>query len=160
MYNNVVKEIENKKKEKAERLEDGEITDSDEEDENRTPTLSPTPPPEHNSLRSDRKKYSSPSSKHTKKNDLRNVLKDKERKKNTDSNRSNSKSDRKASNRSKDRDYGRSHSCHSRERRSRSRSGNLIYFFHNISKDLNEKLTNLKMMIQKYSKLKHFNFNR
>lgn len=29
VYNNVMKEIENKKKEKAERLEDGEITDSD-----------------------------------------------------------------------------------------------------------------------------------
>lgn len=127
-----MKEIENKKREKAERLEDGELSDSDEEDENRTPTLSPTPPLEHTGLCSDRKKYVSSSSKLTKKNDLRNVIKGKERKKNTEGQRSNSKSDRKGSNRSKDRDYGRSHSSHSRERRSRSRSGNFIYFKYNI----------------------------
>jgi hypothetical protein len=131
--------VENKMKEKAERIEDGEISDSDENeiteaDANRTPTLSPTPPPERSSavgMRSDRNKYStSPSSSKcvNKKNDLRRVLKEKEKKKYKRSSKSRVKNDRKDSKasyqKSKDRDYSRSRSCRSRDKRTRSRSGN------------------------------------
>ncbi|XP_016839364.1 protein SON [Nasonia vitripennis] len=136
VYNNAVKEVENKQKEKAERMEDGEITDSDDdnnnnanENNNRTPTLSPTPPPDIGGLRSDRSRYSeSPSSSRiTKKTDLRLMLKQKEKKKKQrlEGGRSRSKSSRKdvKSSRSKDRHGDRSRSCHSRDRRTRSRSG-------------------------------------
>ncbi|CAK9805621.1 Protein Son [Anthophora quadrimaculata] len=41
VYNDTVKEIENKEKEKAARMEDGELSDSS--TDNRTPTLSPSP---------------------------------------------------------------------------------------------------------------------
>lgn len=126
VYNNVVKEAENKKKEKDERLEDGEITDSGDES-NRTPSLSPSPPP-LGGMRSDRKKYSrSPSSTKqiTKKNDLRLILKEKEKMKQMeDGGRSRSKSDRKGG-RSKD----RSRSCHDRDKRTRSRSGEFLSLF-------------------------------
>lgn len=131
VYNNTVKEVENQIKQKAERMEDGEISDSD--DENRTPSLSPTPPLEGDrsrvgGLRSDRSRHSkSPSSHGTRKNDLRNLLKEREKKKHVGSSRSSSKSnakDKKSRHRSRDKD--RSSSCHSRDKRSRSRSGKYL----------------------------------
>ncbi|XP_058790256.1 protein Son isoform X2 [Phymastichus coffea] len=127
VYNNTIKEVENKIKKKVERMEDGEITDS--EDENLTPSLSPTPPlgSSHsgiNSLRSDKKRRSkSPSSRSTKKSDLRNTLKKKDKKKHVSSSRSSSKSNFKdGKKRRRSRDKDRSNSCHTRDKRTRSRS--------------------------------------
>ncbi|XP_076279588.1 uncharacterized protein LOC143208748 isoform X2 [Lasioglossum baleicum] len=87
VYNNTVKEIENKVKEKAARMEDGELSDSS--TDNRTPTLSPSPV-RSNSVRSP---TSSPSLEKiedrllnsakggvTARNDLRLILREKEKK--------------------------------------------------------------------------------
>ncbi|XP_051154730.1 protein Son isoform X2 [Leptopilina boulardi] len=88
VYNETVKEIENKEKEKAARMEDGEISDSSDDDDDRTPTLSPSPTPDfkskspilNNSLEKSKEKSKSPTSRKKIKNDLRLILKEKERK--------------------------------------------------------------------------------
>ncbi|XP_032678715.1 protein SON isoform X2 [Odontomachus brunneus] len=123
IYNETVKEIENKKKAKAAKMEDGELSDSS--SDNRTPTLSPTPPRDDIfgsssfSPDSDRKKsiMHSPTRRATStKTDLRLVLREKEKKKlgvndcKDDVNFKDTKDDNK-----------RSRSCHSQDRR-RSRS--------------------------------------
>lgn len=85
VYSETVKEIENKQKAKAARMEDGEISDSS-SDDNRTPTLSPTPPrnrsssfsPSRDRMRS--KMFSPTRQSVTSKTDLRLVLKEKEKK--------------------------------------------------------------------------------
>ncbi|KAJ8678684.1 hypothetical protein QAD02_014471 [Eretmocerus hayati] len=128
VYNKTVKEIEDKEKEKALHMEDGEITDSD-DDENRTPSLSPSPPRDQSSkMRSDRRKYStsSNSKRTTKKHDLRLVLEEREKKRRLKSERSSSKTnqhDDRDNSRSRDHSKKRSHSVHSKDRRTRSRSG-------------------------------------
>ena len=87
VYNVTVKAIENKQKAKAAGMEDGELSDSSSEDNNnRTPTLSPTPPrnrsssfsPSRDKIRN--KMFSPTRSSTTSKTDLRLVLKEKERK--------------------------------------------------------------------------------
>lgn len=87
VYNETVKAIENKQKAKAAGMEDGELSDSSSEDNNnRTPTLSPTPPrnrsssfsPSRDKIRN--KMFSPTRSSTTSKTDLRLVLKEKERK--------------------------------------------------------------------------------
>ena len=95
-------------------MEDGEITDSDNDirDTNRTPTLSPSPT-DGRSLRSDPKYSSSPSRKVNQKNDLRNMLQEKKKRLSMSS-------------RSTSKDYDRSHSHGKRER---SRSSKFIFFF-------------------------------
>ncbi|XP_044016517.1 protein Son isoform X2 [Aphidius gifuensis] len=81
VYNKTVEEVENKEKEKAARIEDGEITDSENND--RTPTLSPSPSrdsydiPGDSSFSWSRMNSQSPKRKDT--NDLRYVLKKKEK---------------------------------------------------------------------------------
>lgn len=86
VYNETVKEIENKQKAKAAKMEDGELSDSSSND-NKTPTLSPTPPrnrsssfsPSTDGLRG--KMFSSPTRESSvSKADLRFVLKERERK--------------------------------------------------------------------------------
>ncbi|XP_018401206.1 PREDICTED: protein SON isoform X1 [Cyphomyrmex costatus] len=107
VYNETVKAIENKQKAKAAGMEDGELSDSSSEDNNtnRTPTLSPTPPRNRSSSFSPnrdkiRNKMFSPTKELvTSKTDLRLVLKERERKR---------------SKRDKD--------SHSQDRRSRSRT--------------------------------------
>lgn len=83
VYSETVKAIENKQKAKAARMEDGELSESSSND-NRTPTLSPTPPRNRSSSFSpsrDRSKMFSPiRGSITSKSDLRLVLKEKERK--------------------------------------------------------------------------------
>lgn len=88
VYNETVKEIETREKEKAAKMEDGEISDSS--SYNRTPTLSPTPPlrrdsPMNSPVRSPsyrkRNRTSSPGGVGVLKTDLRLVLKEKEKKK-------------------------------------------------------------------------------
>ena len=88
VYNETVKAIENKQKAKAAGMEDGELSDSSSEDDNnnRTPTLSPTPPrnrsssfsPNRDKIRN--KMFSPTKGSTTSKTDLRLVLKEKERK--------------------------------------------------------------------------------
>ncbi|XP_015109040.1 protein SON isoform X2 [Diachasma alloeum] len=93
VYNETVKEVENIEKEKAARVEDGEISDSDED--NRTPTLSPTPPPDSFDL-SDSPSSSRKQSRYQRetspgpsmKKDLRYILKKKEKIKKLESRRS------------------------------------------------------------------------
>ena len=88
VYSKTVEEVENKIKEKADKMEDGEISDESESDPNKTPSLSPSPNRE-SGLYSDKIKRSrSPKSRlksdsHGKKNDLRLILKEKEKNKNT-----------------------------------------------------------------------------
>lgn len=85
VYSETVKAIENKQKAKAARMEDGELSESSSND-NRTPTLSPTPPrnrsssysPSRDRIRS--KMFSPIRGSVTSKSDLRLVLKEKERK--------------------------------------------------------------------------------
>lgn len=83
VYSETVKAIENKQKAKAARMEDGELSESSSND-NRTPTLSPTPPRNRSSSYSPsriRSKMFSPiRGSVTSKSDLRLVLKEKERK--------------------------------------------------------------------------------
>lgn len=82
VYNETVKEIENKEKAKAARMEDGELTDSS--NNNRTPTLSPTPPRSNSfgspTLSSDERLKSELTGSLKSKNDLRLVLREKEKK--------------------------------------------------------------------------------
>lgn len=84
VYNETVKAIENKQKAKAARLEDGELSDSS--NDNRTPTLSPTPPRDGSpSFSSSRDKiqnsmFSLTGESVPPKTDLRLVLKEKEKK--------------------------------------------------------------------------------
>lgn len=111
VYNETVKAIENKQKAKAARMEDGELSDSS-SDDNRTPTLSPTPPqgrsPSFSPSRERmRNKMFSPSRKSIpSKTDLRLVLREKEKKRGV-----------------REKDSKRSRSCHSQDRkRSRSRT--------------------------------------
>nr|XP_012234842.1 PREDICTED: protein SON isoform X1 [Linepithema humile] len=111
VYSETVKAIENKQKAKAAKMEDGELSDST-SDENRTPTLSPTPPQDRSpslSLSRDeiRNRVFSPTrGSVASKTDLRLVLREKEKKRST-----------------RDKDSKRSRSCHSQERkRSRSRT--------------------------------------
>lgn len=75
VYNETVKKVRDQERAKAARMEDGELTDSS---DNRTPTLSPTPPLS-NSFRSPSLSPCRNNLKQ-KKNDLRLVLKDKEKK--------------------------------------------------------------------------------
>ncbi|XP_011876841.1 PREDICTED: protein SON isoform X2 [Vollenhovia emeryi] len=118
VYNDTVKAIENNQKAKAARMEDGELSDSSSND-NRTPTLSPTPPrnrsssfsPSRDRIRS--KMFSPTRGSVTSKSDLRLVLKEKERKRGT-----------------RDKD------THSQDRRSRSRTR---YSSHNSKSDKREK---------------------
>ncbi|KMQ92752.1 protein son [Lasius niger] len=85
VYNETVKAIENKQKAKAARMEDGELSDSS-SDDNRTPTLSPTPvqgrsPSFSPSREKMRSKMFSPSRRSiSSKTDLRLVLREKEKK--------------------------------------------------------------------------------
>ncbi|XP_029168574.1 protein SON isoform X2 [Nylanderia fulva] len=111
VYSETVKEIENKQKAKAARMEDGELSDSS-SDDNRTPTLSPPPvhgrspsfSPSREKLRS--RMYSPSKKSFPSKNDLRLVLREKEKKRSV-----------------RKRDTKRSRSCHSQDRkRSRSRT--------------------------------------
>lgn len=139
VYNETVKEIENKKKAKAAKMEDGELSDSS---DNRTPTLSPSPPRDD----SFRSSSFSPSRNRRKSRicsptrgsissraDLRLVLREKEKKKFENPyksysfvekskiyNENDHKDDFKDT---KDRDNKRSRSCHSQdEKRSESRT--------------------------------------
>lgn len=86
VYNEVVKALENKQKAKAARMEDGELSDSSSSsNDNRTPTLSPTPPRNRSSSFSPsrdriRSKTFSPTGGSAPKSDLRLVLKEKEKK--------------------------------------------------------------------------------
>ncbi|CAG5100995.1 Similar to Son: Protein Son (Drosophila melanogaster) [Cotesia congregata] len=125
IYNETVKEVENKKKEKAARMEDGEISDSN--SENRTPTLSPSPQPQDSFDSID---DTVARSSHQVK-DLRLVLKHKEKiKKSRD--RKGSREDRESrSHNDETKDRGRSHhhdrkdkhrstSSHSKDRKSES----------------------------------------
>lgn len=81
VYNETVKAIENKQKAKAAKMEDGELSDSS--DDNRTPTLSPTPPrdssPSFSSSR-DRSMFSPTRELAPSRTDLRLVLREKEKK--------------------------------------------------------------------------------
>ncbi|XP_072751727.1 uncharacterized protein [Anoplolepis gracilipes] len=111
VYNETVKEIEDKQKAKAARMEDGELSDSS-SDDNRTPTLSPTPPQGRSPsfspsrVRIKNKMFSPSRRSISSKTDLRLVLREKEKKRSV-----------------KDRDSKRSRSCHSQDRkRSRSRT--------------------------------------
>lgn len=123
VYNETVKEIENKEKAKAARMEDGELTDSS--NNNRTPTLSPTPPP-RNSFRSptlspDNTLKPESVGPLKSKNDLRLILREKEKKRlgTTGKSRNYSDKDRKdikSYNKVKNRSSKRSRSCHSQER--------------------------------------------
>lgn len=85
IYSETVKAIENKQKAKAAGMEDGELSDSSSND-NRTPTLSPTPPWNRSSSfspsrdRTGSKHSPTKELKVTSKNDLRLVLKERERK--------------------------------------------------------------------------------
>lgn len=85
VYNETVKAIENKQKAKAAKMEDGELSDST-SDENRTPTLSPTPPQDRSpsfSLSRDRirnRVFSPTRGSVAPKTDLRLVLREKEKK--------------------------------------------------------------------------------
>lgn len=85
VYSETVKAIENKQKAKAETMEDGELSDSSNND-NRTPTLSPLSPRNRSSSfspSSDRirnKMFSPTRGSITSKSDLRLVLKEKEKK--------------------------------------------------------------------------------
>ncbi|XP_012540131.1 protein SON [Monomorium pharaonis] len=84
VYNETVKEIENKQKAKAAKMEDGELSDSS--NDNRTPTLSPSPSRNRSSSFSpsrDRRKGRMFSPTRESKTDLRLVLKEKERKRST-----------------------------------------------------------------------------
>lgn len=86
IYNETVKAIENKKKEKAAKMEDGELSDSS--SDNRTPTLSPTPSqedlfrsPSFSPSRDRKKSRMHSPTKGSIKTDLRLVLREKEKKK-------------------------------------------------------------------------------
>lgn len=85
VYSETVKAIENKQKAKAAGMEDGELSDSS-SDDNRTPTLSPTPPRNRSSSFSPsrdgmRSKILSPTrGSIISKADLRLILKERERK--------------------------------------------------------------------------------
>lgn len=124
IYNETVKAIENKKKAKAAKMEDGELSDSS--SDNRTPTLSPTPPrddlfrsPSFSPSR-DRKKsriHSPTRGTVPTKTDLRLVLREKEKKKLGVNDYKNDVSLKDT----KDKNNKRSRSCHSQDRR-RSRS--------------------------------------
>ncbi|XP_047350453.1 protein Son isoform X1 [Vespa velutina] len=123
VYNETVKEIENKEKAKAARMEDGELTDSS--NNNRTPTLSPTPPP-CNSFRSptlspDDTLKSELSGPLKSRNDLRLILREKEKKRMEVTGKSRNYSDKdrkdmKIYNKVKNKNSKRSRSCHSQER--------------------------------------------
>ncbi|KAG8040583.1 hypothetical protein G9C98_002579 [Cotesia typhae] len=125
VYNETVKEVENKKKEKAARMEDGEISDSN--SENRTPTLSPSPQPQDSFDSID---DTAARSSHKVK-DLRLVLKHKEKVKKSRE-RKGSREDRESrSHNDETKDRGRSYhhdrkdkrrstSSHSRDRKSES----------------------------------------
>ncbi|XP_011142017.1 protein SON isoform X1 [Harpegnathos saltator] len=123
IYNETVKAIENKKKAKEAKMEDGELSDSS--NDNRTPTLSPTPSrdnlfrsPSFSPNRDKKKSRMHSPTKSSMKPDLRLVLREKEKKKlgvNDQKDDSNHKD-------TKDKDK-RSRSCHSQDRkRSRSRT--------------------------------------
>ncbi|XP_034949205.1 protein SON-like isoform X2 [Chelonus insularis] len=127
VYNETVKEVENKKKEKEARMEDGELSESMSDE--RTPTLSPTPPRDSfDSL--DDSSVIKPN--HHIKNDLRLVLNQKEKtKKNKESgelktrNDDDIKKDKKKSDNfhrrsSRSSERKRSRSCHSRDRKMES----------------------------------------
>ncbi|XP_076635928.1 uncharacterized protein LOC143348999 isoform X2 [Colletes latitarsis] len=112
VYNDTVKEIENKVKERAARMEDGEISDSS--TDNRTPTLSPSPL-QYTSLRSptlsptldkgENRVLSPTKGGITARNDLRLILREKEKK------------------RLEGKDSKRNHNCQSQDkRRSESRT--------------------------------------
>ncbi|XP_014223647.1 protein SON isoform X1 [Trichogramma pretiosum] len=115
VFNNTVKKVEEEKKEKADKLEEGEITDSDDEDKNnmRTPSLSPSPVSHRRYSRSPRRQ--------SRTRDLRNLLKEKEKIKRISSHRSRSRNgDRHARSRSPIRSrYGRGRS---RDRRNSFRN--------------------------------------
>nr|XP_050852411.1 protein Son isoform X1 [Vespula vulgaris] len=123
VYNETVKEIENKEKAKAARMEDGELTDSS--NNNRTPTLSPTPPP-CNSFRSptlspDDTLKSESTGPLKSKNDLRLILREKEKKRLEVTGKSRNygdkdRKDTKVYNKVKNKNCKRSRSCHSQER--------------------------------------------
>lgn len=125
IYNETVKAIENKKKAKAAKMEDGELSDSS--SDNRTPTLSPTPPrndlfrsPSFSPSR-DRKKsrmHSPTKGTVSTRTDLRLVLREKEKKKLG----VNDYKDDVSLKSTKDKNNKRSRSCHSQDRRSRSRT--------------------------------------
>uniref|UniRef100_A0A0C9QYF4 Son protein n=1 Tax=Fopius arisanus TaxID=64838 RepID=A0A0C9QYF4_9HYME len=99
VYNETVKEVETIEKEKAARVEDGEISES--EDDERTPTLSPTPPLDsfdlsgsasssntRNNKKSRYHRNGSPTVSSSMKKDLRYILKKKEKIKKLESDRS------------------------------------------------------------------------
>ncbi|XP_015599646.1 protein SON isoform X2 [Cephus cinctus] len=122
VYNETVKEVENKERAKAARMEDGELSDSSED--NGTPTLSPTPPRNDSPrtglispiLNKSNKTSLSPIAVH----DLRLVLKEKEKKRLKDVNGSRLQSNRKENKsykESKDKDSRHSRSSRSRERK-------------------------------------------
>lgn len=84
VYNETVKAIENRRKAKAAKMEDGELSDST--DDNRTPTLSPTPPRDNSpSFSSSRDRiqnsmFSSTGELIPSRTDLRLILREKEKK--------------------------------------------------------------------------------
>ncbi|XP_015178401.1 PREDICTED: serine/threonine-protein kinase PRP4 homolog isoform X2 [Polistes dominula] len=117
-----VKAMEFKEKVKAARMEDGELTDSS--NNNRTPTLSPTPPP-YNSFRSSTLSPNSTLKSESvnplkSKNDLRLILREKEKKRLSSASKPKDYSDKerkdKSYNKVKNRSSKRSRSCHSQER--------------------------------------------
>ncbi|KAK0168562.1 hypothetical protein PV327_002348 [Microctonus hyperodae] len=125
VYNETVRKVETEVKEKAARMEDGELSESDDLDNNRTPTLSPTPPPQDEYDLDKRNEQSDARSSRHIKGDLRLVLKQKEKSKKKDGSRSShsrnddetrnksSKNHHHRESRSKDK---RSSSCHSKDR--------------------------------------------
>ncbi|XP_066587221.1 protein Son-like isoform X2 [Prorops nasuta] len=138
VYNDAIKQVESKMKAKEARMEDGELSDSSSED--RTPTLSPTPPP--NLFRSPslspnlermKEKLFSPPLKTSKKHDLRMILKEKEKKRLGQSKSKMQEKEHKDKNQkdqleSNSRDRKRSRSCYSSDRKhsnspTRSNSG-------------------------------------
>lgn len=128
VYNETVKEIENKEKAKAAKMEDGELSDSS--NDNRTPTLSPTPPrnrsssfsPSRDKIRG--KMYSPTRESVASKTDLRLVLKEKERKRSTrdKDGRSQDRRSRSRTRYSSRSDKKERHRSRSRERRDRDRN--------------------------------------
>lgn len=135
IYNETVKAIENEQKAKAAKMEDGELSDSS--NDNRTPTLSPTPSRDNlfgsptSSPSRDRKKgrrYNQTKGLVSSKNDLRLVLKEKEKKRleTIDKNKTYTENDQKddlSHKDARDKDDKRSRSCQSQDRkRSKSRS--------------------------------------
>lgn len=120
VYNETVKEVENKKKEKAARMEDGEISDSN--SENRTPTLSPTPPRRDSFDPADPTDDSSIAISSHQVKDLRLVLKHKEKVKKTHDRRGSREEREPRSRNDETKDRGKSHRERSRDKGNTSHS--------------------------------------